>query len=85
MSSTAAIIIAIISGSVFIYSNILLFFQIQEQIQNEKDPDKIISTGHRKYAIRNKEGELVEIDFEASDVGEKAIRFFSAMEEKYPE
>lgn len=85
MSSTAAIIIAIISGSVFIYSNILVFFQIQEQIKNEKDPDGIISTGHRKYAIRNKEGELVEIDFKASDAAEQVIPFFAAMLEKYPE
>lgn len=81
MSSTATIIIAIISGVVFIYSNALYFIEMQ----NIQDPDDIIiSMGDRKYAVRNKEGELVEVDFKEPDVEEKLMRFFSAILEKYP-
>lgn len=81
MSSTATIIIAIISGIVFIYSNALYFIEIH----NEKEPDDFISMGNRKYAVRNKEGELVEVDFKQPDAPEQAIRFLSAMLEKYPQ
>ena len=71
MSSTATIIIAIISGVVFIYSNALYFIEMQKQEQ----PGDIISTGPRKYAVRNKEGELVEVDFESSDARRQLFVF----------
>ena len=78
MSSTATIIIAIISGIVFIYSNALYYLKMQ----NQEYPNAIISTGPRKYAIRNKERELVEIDFESSDAKRQVLVFLTTFLEK---
>lgn len=78
MSQTATIIIAIITGTIFLYS---LISSTIEQLKFYKDPNPIITTGDGKYAVKNKEGELVEIDLNQSDAPEQLLRFLVTIEE----
>ena len=73
MSQTATIIIAIIAGIAFFYPLISSLFQSVP----DDFSDRIIPTGHRMYATRNKKGELVEVDLNKADV-EQFSRFVSA-------
>jgi hypothetical protein len=78
MSQTATIIIAIIALIGLFYPTISSFFQ-----KDAEDPDGITSTGDDIFAIRNKKGELIEVDFTKSDAAEKSILFLTALLEKY--